>query len=438
MMGSTPSSWPSAHSGAAASAPGAVLQHVTRSRNAAAARPAQPSTVRGGSSSSSSHSSSTLSGRSRTKSSSSRLPAAAAAAAAAGHLQLQLQHPQQLQQFKQAAARSAAESEARLVQQLVEAGVPAAAAKALLVAADSTPAASPSSSCRGQVLLRLRQLQDVLGLPSIAAAARTMIKQPNLMARRPETLRHNAQQLSSALQLPQHSITRLLCAYPAALDMSPATVALRAAALAQTLRLRQDAAVEVACRCPRLLGLSPQHVQGKLDSLQAELQLPSREAAVEIVVGFPALLGLSSATLACKWRRLQDLAARNMHWKLQLAQLLQQRGAGCLGRVLAAGPGVVDRLQYVLDAQSAQDSSSAQQINTGNGAAAAAAAAETTAARAAVTKPVGELRLTTLLLQSEAKFTARHPEFVLWRLKQHSRPNSSSSNNNNSSSSSTL
>jgi hypothetical protein len=68
-------------------------------------------------------------------------------------MQLQ-QYPQQLypqQQFKQAVARSAAESEARLVQQLVEAGVPAAAAKALLVAADNTPAASPSSSCRSQV-----------------------------------------------------------------------------------------------------------------------------------------------------------------------------------------------------------------------------------------------------------------------------------------------
>jgi hypothetical protein len=43
--------------------------------------------------------------------------------------------------------------------------------------------------CCRQVLLRLRQLQEVLGLPSIAVAAATMIKQPNLMARRPDTLR---------------------------------------------------------------------------------------------------------------------------------------------------------------------------------------------------------------------------------------------------------
>jgi hypothetical protein len=263
--------------------------------------------------------------------------------------------------------------------------------------------------------------------------------------------RHNVQQLSAALQLPKDSVTRLLSAYPAALDMSPATVASRATALAQTLQLPQAAALEVACKCPRLLGLSPQHVQTKLDSLQNELQLPSRSAAVELVVAFPQLLGLSSVTLAAKWRRLQGLAKRNALWQQQLSELLQQRGGGCLGRMLAAGPGVVDRLQYVLDAQSAQSSSSSSSSSrdisrgsTGSQApadlfasemmgpgwqvagapAAAAATLESTvpaAAAAGALKPVGELRLTTLLLQSEAAFTARHPDFVLWRLKQRSR-----------------
>lgn len=40
-----------------------------------------------------------------------------------------------------------------------------------------------------QVLLRLRELQSLLGLPSVAAAAKVMIKQPNLLARKPDTLR---------------------------------------------------------------------------------------------------------------------------------------------------------------------------------------------------------------------------------------------------------
>lgn len=264
------------------------------------------------------------------------------------------------------------------------------------------------------------------------------------------------QQLCAALQLPQPSVTRLLAAYPAALDMAPATVAARAAALAATLQLPQDAALAVACKCPRLLGLSPQSLQDKLHKLQAALQLPSVEAAVEIVVGFPALLGLSSITLEFKWRRLQELAGRKDAWKQQLAQLLQQRGAGSLGRVLAAGPGVVERLQYVLDAQingHSNDSNSLQDDDAGQpgdgtssssgegseegagddglGSAGAAAAAAAAAGRGA-----GELRLTTLLLQSEALFTARHPEFVLWRLNQRSRPASSSSSRPASSSSS--
>jgi hypothetical protein len=240
------------------------------------------------------------------------------------------------------------------------------------------------------------------------------------------------------------SITRLLSAYPAALDMSAATVASRATAFAQILQLPQAAALEVACKCPRLLGLNPQRVQTKLDSLQDELQLPSRRAAVELVVAFPQLLGLNSATLAAKWQRLQELAKRNVLWQQQLSELLQQRGGGCLGRVLAAGPGVVDRLQYVLDARSAHSSSSSSRNisrdGTGSqdpaaGAEAAAAAAATleptvaaAAAAGAALKPVGELRLTSLLLQSEAVFTARYPEFVLWRLNQRSRQSTNSSN----------
>jgi hypothetical protein len=250
--------------------------------------------------------------------------------------------------------------------------------------------------------------------------------------------RDNVQQLCAELQLPMDSITRLLSAYPAALDMSPTTVALRATAFAQTLQLPQAAALKVACKCPRLLGLHPQHVQTKLDSLQNELQLPSRRAAVELVVAFPQLLGLNSATLAAKWQRLQGLAKRNVLWQQQLSELLQQQGGGCLGRVLAAGPGVVDRLQYVVDAQSAHSSSSRNISRDGTGSqdpaagAAAFATLETTVAAAAAAggtlKPAGELRLTSLLLQSEASFATRHPEFVLWRLNQRSRQSTNSSN----------
>jgi hypothetical protein len=173
--------------------------------------------------------------------------------------------------------------------------------------------------------------------------------------------------------------------------------------------------------------------------LQAALQLPSGEAAVDIVVGFPALLGLNSATLAAKWRRLQELAGRNTQWQQQLEQLLQQRGAGCLGRVLAAGPGVVDRLQYVLDAQSGHGvqsvqngavlsrGSSSSKLRAGIREGGVQGAGATAAAAAAGGRPIGELRLSTVLLQSEAVFTARHPEFVLWRLNQRSRPTSGSS-----------
>jgi hypothetical protein len=267
------------------------------------------------------------------------------------------------------------------------------------------------------------------------------------------------QQLCIALQLPQHDVTRLLAAYPAALDMAPATVAARAAALAHTLRLPPDATWAVACKCPRILGLSSQCIELKLASLQSELQLPSYEAAAEIAVGFPALLGLSSATLAAKWRRLQGLAMRNEQWKQQLELLVQQRGAASLGRVLAAGPGVVDRLQYVLDVQSSQSvngakivvqgtaGSSSSEVSkqqqqqqqqqglddslqggqAGDAAVQCAESVPAAAAAAAAVKPVGELRLTTLLLQSEATFTARHPEFVLWRLNQRSSSSNSSS-----------
>jgi hypothetical protein len=213
-----------------------------------------------------------------------------------------------------------------------------------------------------------------------------------------------------------------------------------------------------------LLGLSPQLVLSKLDSLQRELQLPSHKAAVDVVVAFPQLLGLNSATLAAKWRRLQGLAQRNALWQQQLSELLQRPGAGCLGRVLAAGPGVVDRLQYVLDAQSvlgtqsagaghsgrsSSSSSSGGNSRGGNsrsrtstqtsaemsGVRAGAAAATSDSAIAAHVhrtagarvKSKGELRLTSLLLQSETAFTARHPEFVLWRLNQRSRQATSSS-----------
>lgn len=191
-----------------------------------------------------------------------------------------------------------------------------------------------------------------------------------------------------------------------------------------------------------------------MSELQNFLELPSKVAAVELIKRFPAVLGLSSTTLAGKYQRLKSLAQRRPDWQQQLAHIKRHK-PGTLGRVLVAGPRVVERLQYLLEAgdsdeghdTSNNDSVSdsqidnmglgyVQQLNTGQQLLQESSAAKTDGLianqhvdgynngigfRSSVRKgglPGGNMAA--LLIMSEANFTALHPEFVLWRLKQRS------------------
>lgn len=204
----------------------------------------------------------------------------------------------------------------------------------------------------------------------------------------------------------------------------------------------------------------------QVSDLQAALELPSKVAAVELVLGFPGLLGLNPQTLSAKYQRLKALAEQRQDWGQQLAHICQHK-PGSLGRVLAAGPRVVDRLQYLLAAEDRdgsdvtgltpieasatsvssmksgqsnsvlgslhgnelkglgrnegprQDQYSAKDVDSNT--LHDSNMSKLKFAKSSVGKgglPGGNL--VALLVMSEAQFTAMHPEFVLWRLQQRS------------------
>lgn len=173
----------------------------------------------------------------------------------------------------------------------------------------------------------------------------------------------------------------------------------------------------------------------QVSELQAALELPSKAAAVNVILGFPAVLGVSTDTLAGKYQRVKGLVQQRNDWWQQFMHLRNSR-AGTLGRVLAAGPSVMDRLQYLLEA-SCSNTDSVSSIANGvlrssEGQEAGDESAVVHAddclkdserfvyfTKSSVKKgglPGGNFAA--LLIMSKADFTSMHPEFVLWQLKQ--------------------
>jgi len=182
------------------------------------------------------------------------------------------------------------------------------------------------------------------------------------------------------------------------------------------LQLPRASTLKVVCRNPRILGLSRGNIKEKIDFLQAQLALATSAEAAETVQGYPFILGISVATIGSKIQRLQRLTSADHEWQQQWHELVaSQRLNGTLGRVLAAGFRVLDRLQYLMDAQQQADDQQAELLAAG-----VQSYVDGDASRKPPTSAVsaGRLRLTTILLMSEERFTSVHPDIVLWRLKQ--------------------
>lgn len=168
----------------------------------------------------------------------------------------------------------------------------------------------------------------------------------------------------------------------------------------------------------------------KVSDLQSALELPSKVAAVDVILGFPSVLGLSTERLAVKYQQLKTLAQQRRDWQQQLLHLRQHK-PGSLGRVLAAGPRVVDRLKYLLDAGEADQTldnsrggSSIRDFYDSSSISCQHQAAEDRGRRmtkSSVCKGgFAGGNLAALLIMSEGTFMNLHPEFGLWRLEQRS------------------